>query len=173
MSRKNGISCLFFFLILLILFPFSLQAQFTKTVELKPIQKQDWRYFYDSRKVKSPYALQIPLEALGDEEINRRYKNFYTLQILTTALAYAPLIYLLTTPVNSQADLETFLIMIGITIVVDLALDAVGHHQLKKAIDRYNILILPKKVGLEGMSGNNPPGIWGVSIVKKLPLTAR
>ncbi len=57
-------------------------AQDTKTFQLKPIHKQGWKYFYGGKKMNSVYALQIPLEALDNTEINERFRKFKKLQVL-------------------------------------------------------------------------------------------
>lgn len=62
----------------------------TKTIELKPIHIQGGKYYYNFKKVSGgACGLQIPLESLGDDEINRRYKSFRTMRILAfTGVAY-------------------------------------------------------------------------------------
>ena len=69
-----------------------LYGQKYKTIELKPITKQGWNYFYDLKKVKSPYTLQFPLMGVEDEEIDRLYKGFQTLNTLSTITTLIPLI---------------------------------------------------------------------------------
>jgi len=51
-------------------------AQQTITVPLKPIHKQGRQYFYDGKRMYSPYAIQVPLQSLNDREINRYFNQF-------------------------------------------------------------------------------------------------
>lgn len=124
------------------------QGQFTKTIELKPIQNQGWKYFYDFKRVKSPYALQIPLQALNDEEIEKRYRRFSNYQDLRGIAYLVPVILLFTAP--TQDNSETFLALLAGSIVADLTFTILSHHELKKAIGRYDEKILTKNsVGLQ------------------------
>jgi hypothetical protein len=138
-------------------------GQFTKTVTLEPIVKQGWRYYYDNRKVLRPYALQIPLQAVKDDEVDLRFKRFQTYQRLQGIAHLAFLLYVLTS--ESRIDFDTFLILYGATIASDLTLEVLSHHQMSKAIDRYNTLILPqRKVG-----AHIPGQIHNLSIRLRLP----
>lgn len=123
------------------------KAQSTKSIELKPIQKQGWRYYYDFSPIKSPYALQIPLQGVEDEEINARFKRFSTFQSLRAVCYIASLVYLITNTSSSQSSDEIFLGLFAGALVLDLSFTIASHHQFKKAVDRYNLLILPKTVG--------------------------
>ncbi|MDZ4715714.1 MAG: hypothetical protein SH819_09615 [Cytophagales bacterium] len=55
----------------LVFMSFQLTAQRYKTIELKPITKQGWSYFYDMKKIGSPTTLQFPLMAIQDEQVDR------------------------------------------------------------------------------------------------------
>lgn len=129
--------CLFIFLI-----PISLFAQRYKTVELKPITKQGWKYYYDLKKVSSPVALEVPLMALNDEEIMKSMKASKSLRSFSALISIAPFIYLFTVPSsNGYTDPTVFWIILGGTIATQVGLTALSHLKLEKAIDRYNTLI--------------------------------
>ncbi len=129
-------------------------AQFTKEVPLKPIYKQGWKYFYGGKKMNAAYALQIPLEALDNKEVNERFKKFKTLRTFRK-IAYIPsLIYLLTSVhlrfghrrgYNVQnASTETFALLVAGGVAADVAFNAMAHQQMGKAIDIYNLQIANK-----------------------------
>ncbi len=129
--------CVFVFLM-----PISLFAQRYKTVELKPIAKQGWKYYYDLKRVSSPIALEVPLMALNDEEIIKDVRASKTLRSVSALIAIAPLIYLITLTNNyGYTDPTVFWIILGGTFVTQLGLTALSHLKLEKAIDRYNTLI--------------------------------
>ncbi|MBX2961901.1 MAG: hypothetical protein KF687_05260 [Cyclobacteriaceae bacterium] len=143
------------FVILLFLLSSNLQAQQRfRTVELKPIHKDGWRYFYDGKRVNTPYALQIPLSSVNDEEVTKRYKQFTFLSNAGQFLAIVPLVYLIGGVTNSGNiyNPETFFWMVIAIFGIDITLDIVAHSQLKKGIDRYNILILTPSQGAPGLS---------------------
>lgn len=119
-------------------------AQFTKTMELKPIQKQGWKYFYDFKRVKSPYALQIPMEVLEDEEISKRYRRFSQYQDLRGIAYLVPLVFLFTEQAQTMSGSETFVLLLAGSVVADLTFTIISHHELKKGIARYNEIILSK-----------------------------
>ncbi len=129
-------------------------AQSTKTVPLKPIYKQGWKYFYDGKRMNSVYALQIPLQALENKEINERFRKFKQLQRLRI-VAYVPSLIYLFTSVHFRggghrgysardASTETILLLTGIGIAGDITFNAMAHHQIGRAIDIYNVQIAEK-----------------------------
>jgi len=117
-------------------------AKSYKTMELKPIQVQGWKYFYDFKRVNSPYALVIPMQSLEDEEINRRLNSYNTLQTLRGLGYLASVLYLISGASSSQSADETFLILFGAAIVADLSFTIIAHHQMRLAIDKYNLSII-------------------------------
>lgn len=126
------------------------RAQFTKTIELKPIQAQGWKYYYDFKRVKSPYALQIPLQALDDQEINLRYRRFSNYQDIRGIAYFVPVIFLFTEEAASQSGANTFLALFAGAIAIDLTFTIISHHELRKAVGRYNEKILQKNaLGLQ------------------------
>lgn len=151
--------------ILITLTTFNVLAQNTKMVELKPIQVQGHKYFYDFSKVQSPYALQIPLQAVEDEEVNRRFKKFITFQYLRGIGYIASFVYIITAPSYQYAD-ETFLVIFLSAIAMDISFNLAGHSQIKKAAERYNLLILPKKIGMK-VNNRGEKDAWGLTLVHK------
>ncbi len=122
-------------------------AQSYKSVELKPIYKQGWKYYYDFRKVNSPSALQIPLQSLNDEEVNVRFRRYSTMQSLRGIGYFASVIYLISGSSSIQGSGEVFLGILAASVIADITLSITSHHQMKKAIQRYNLLIINKKIG--------------------------
>jgi hypothetical protein len=123
-----------------------------RTVELKPITQQGWRYYYDLKKVSSPVALEMPLMAVNDDEVNRYLKGSKNWNAAASFVTLIPLIYILTLPNNSYVDSSTFWWVIGGTAAVQLGMTAISHIKLGKSIDRYNMLILRpsgRSLGLE------------------------
>jgi len=130
----------------------SAKAQFTKEVPLKPIFKQGWKYFYGDQRMNSAYALQIPLEYLGDQEINERFRKFKRLQIYRVLVYIPSFVYLLanvhfggrrgysTRGINT----ETYLLLSVGGLAGDVTFNAVAHRQMAKAIDIYNVKISNK-----------------------------
>ncbi len=55
--------------------PLIANAQRYRTVELKPITQQGWKYYYDLVKVASPASLEIPLRSVQDEEVDLYVKS--------------------------------------------------------------------------------------------------
>lgn len=130
------------FLLMLVVLPLLASAQKYRTIELKPITKQGWQYFYDLKKVSSPVALEVPLLSLNDPEVNRytkAYKGWNTAGGLVTII---PLVYFLSLPKNGYVDPNTFWWVFGGTIAAQLGITAVAHVKLGKAIDKYNMVIL-------------------------------
>ncbi len=130
------------FLLLLVVLPLVAAAQKYRTIELKPITKQGWQYYYDLKKVSSPVALEVPLLSLNDPEVNqytKAYKGWNTASGLVTII---PLIYFISLPNNSSLDSSTFWWVIGGTIAAQLGMSAVANVKLGKAIDKYNMIIL-------------------------------
>jgi hypothetical protein len=132
---------------------FSAPAQFRKTVELKPIAKQGFQYFYDLKRMRTPYALQMPLLAVEDERVRAHYRSFEVLDIAGDFLEFIPFIYLISdlNPGGSVGFQTFFLLWLG-SIGANLVLDLFAHRQLRKGIDRYNQLIVVPSSHLPGLS---------------------
>jgi len=127
--------------VIMLLLPAALFAQRYQTIELKPITKQGWQYYYDFKRVSSPVALEVPLMALNDEEINSYFRASKKIRSISGVIAFVPLIYLFTVPSTGSADPTTFWLIMGGTIVAQLGVEAIRHVKLGRAIDRYNSLI--------------------------------
>ena len=118
-------------------------SQKFKTVELKPIVRQGGVYYYDLKRVHGgAYGLQIPLQSLNDDEINRRYKTFRTLRVSESIVAAAPAFYLISISRNQLINQTEFWTVFGASIGASLGLELVAHLQIKKGIDRYNTLVI-------------------------------
>ena len=128
-------------------------AQYRRTIELKPISNQGLQYYYDLRKVRTPYALQLPLLSIDDEETHARYRRFERLDLAGNLLIFVPIFYLSSEyNSNSVTAAETFFWMVIGTIGLDLTLDLLAHRQLRKGIDRYNQLIVTPSSASSGLS---------------------
>lgn len=130
------------FLLMLIVLPLLASAQKYRTIELKPITKQGWQYFYDLKKVSSPVALEVPLLSLNDPEVNRYTKGYKGWNAASGLVTIIPLVYFLSLPKNGYVDPNTFWWVFGGTIAAQLGITAVAHVKLGKAIDKYNMVIL-------------------------------
>ncbi|MCW5911399.1 MAG: hypothetical protein KIT62_10010 [Cyclobacteriaceae bacterium] len=119
----------------------NLFGQQYKTVELKPIAKQGWRYYYDFKRLGGPIALEVPLIAINDEETFRLYKTSKTIRAVGQALGFIPLFYIISIPENGFINPSTFWILVGSSLAAQLGMETLGHFKLGKAIDRYNLLI--------------------------------
>jgi hypothetical protein len=120
-------------------------AQTTRTIHLKPIYKNGWSYFYDTKKVHSAYSLEIPLQSIEDELVTKHFQKFKTMQRLR-GLAYLPLfIWFFSTYNNGTYYIgnEFYYFYLG-GIGLDIGLSIASHGQMRKAIDLYNISILQK-----------------------------
>jgi hypothetical protein len=118
-------------------------SQKFKTIELKPIVRQGGMYYYDLKKVHGgAYGLQIPLQSLNDDEINRRYKTFRTLRVFEGIVATVPAIYIVSISRNQIVNQTEFWTVFGVSIATSLGLELVAHLQIKKGIDRYNTLVI-------------------------------
>jgi hypothetical protein len=129
-------------LIGLVLVTAAAMSQTYKTVELKPITQQGWKYFYDLKRVTGPAALEVPLIAVNDEEVTHHLKGFRTYQTIESVVVIIPLVYVLSLPRNQYVDPNTFWWVLGGTLAVQLGMEALSHVQLGKAIDKYNMIIL-------------------------------
>src|SRR5882757_6599922 len=158
--------------IVLALFVFALptKAQFTKEVPLKPIYKQGWKYFYGDQRMNSVYALQIPLESLGDQEINARFKTFKRYQVYRVLVYIPSFVYLLANVhfggrrgySTRGMDAETFLLLAVGGLAGDITFNAMAHQQMAKAIDIYNVKISNKSVlglSFNRLWNHNYPGL--------------
>lgn len=127
-------------------------AQQYKTIELKPITQQGWKYYYDLKKVSGPTALEVPLLAVNDQEVTRYLRSYRSWRAAESFITFIPLIYFLSLPRNQYVDPNTFWWIFGGTLAVQLGLEAIAHVKLGKAVDKYNMIILQpsgRSLGLE------------------------
>jgi hypothetical protein len=118
-----------------------------KTLELKPIQRQGWKYYYDFRKVSSADALQIPLVAMEDERINKYYNTYSSLQLVSGLVFAIPVLYAVYNITSNVYDPDTFWRLTLGAVGVSLAMEIWSHNRIKLAIDRYNSLLLTHPSG--------------------------
>ncbi len=128
------------------------QAPQYKTVQLKPITQEGWKYFYDLRKVSGPAALEVPLLAVNDVEVTRYLRSYRSWNAAASAVTLVPLIYILSLPRNQYVDPNTFWWILGGSLAAQLGMTAISHIKLGKAVDKYNEIILQpsgRSLGLE------------------------
>lgn len=130
----------------------SVSAQFTtKSIQLKPLGKSGWRYTYGIDRVKSAWSLQVPIEGLNDPEVNKYYNSFLKLQ-KSRGLAYLPgtVGFIAAVATENEDLLFASIIVLYAGIPVDLAICAVSHRRMGKAVDLYNISIAQRaSLGLQ------------------------
>lgn len=128
-----------------------------KQVELKAIHYQGGLYYYDGVRLHAgAYGVQVPLIAMQDDELNRRYKRFRTIRSISNTIGgLLPLAYLLYYANGGSGGRTSssteFWTIWGGSIGVLLIGDGIARHQLNLGIDRYNMLLLrpsSKSVGL-------------------------
>lgn len=131
----------------------SATGQFRKTTELKPISNRGYQYYYDLMRMRTPYALQIPLLSIEDMEVRKRYRNFERLDRVGDFLFVVPIIFLFSDLNDGGSNAaQTFLWLITGAVGVDIVLDVFAHAQLRKGIDRYNQLIVTPASSSAGLS---------------------
>lgn len=118
-------------------------AQRFKVVELKPMVKQGFSYFYDGKRVHGgAYGLQVPLLSLNDEEVNRHYRSFHIWQSVSAVTTIVPAVYLISLSGRQNINQEEFWIVFGGSLAASLGCQIVSNIKIRKGIDRYNTLIL-------------------------------
>jgi len=125
-----------------------------KTIELKPITKQGWKYFYDLKKVSSPAALEVPLLAVNDQEVERYLKGYKSWHAAGNFILLVPLIYVLSLPRNHYIDPNTSWIIFGSTIAAQIGLEAIANVKLGKSVDKYNVIIMRPEGSLNGVGAS-------------------
>lgn len=136
--------------LLLVGLAWSAKGQQYRTIELKPITQQGWRYFYDMKKVMDPVALEVPLLAVNDQEVNRYLSGYRTWNAVGKYLLLVPTIYLISLPRNNYVDSSTFWWVFGGTLAAQIGLEAIAHVKLGKAVDKYNVVIMRPEASLYG-----------------------
>ncbi len=121
-------------------------AQQLKSMKLKGIYHQGFNYYYDLKKVDGgAYGLQIPLQSLNDDEINKRYKTFKTLRTIESIVVVVPVLYAFSLVPDARrhtVNTSTIWTVYGVSVATILGLEIVAKHHLSKGIDRYNQLIV-------------------------------
>jgi len=121
----------------------------TKTVPLRGIIIQgDFlkdTYFYGTKKLNSAYDLTIPFLEIEDKEVDRLYKSHKTINSLRMIATFLPGIYLTYTLSGSNRSAysdEVGWTLLGVSVVSSVGLGILSRVKMRKAINRYNELIL-------------------------------
>jgi hypothetical protein len=126
-------------------------SQRNKTIELKPVYNRGFTFYYDLKKLRTPYALQLPLLSLGDDEATRRYLNFERLKYVSGLVWIAPTIMLLNIDSGSFVSAQQFSLVLLGALAVNLTCNLLAHRQLKKGVERYNIIIVGPSSQIAGL----------------------
>lgn len=163
-----------FFLALFVVASSQAFAQLTKSVELKPIYKQGSKYYYDLKKLKNGYALQVPLLALEDDEINKRFRNFTVVRKIGRYSYLMPLIYLITISSSngqnqaqvSRGEIDAFNALFWGAVAANITCNIISNYQLGRGVSRYNILIFKNNslgLQMDHMLGNQQLASIGIA----------
>lgn len=125
------------------------QAQFTKSIYLKPIEISPGpRYFYGGKPLKNGFAaLEIPLNEMNDAEIRKHILSYRTTQTLGRIITTVPTIYFLTIGRQNYSN-QTFTTYFLTSIGVSIGANVIANSFARKAVKRYNFLIANTQVGL-------------------------
>ena len=130
-------------LLLAFLIGFAAYSQKFRIIELKPIVKQGAIYYYDLKRVHGgAYGLQIPLQSLDDNEVNRYYKSFRTWKTVGAVFSLIPAVYFISISRSQTFDQNEFWITFGASMAGILATEIVANTRIKKGVDRYNSLVI-------------------------------
>ncbi|MFM7488022.1 MAG: hypothetical protein ACKO13_14020 [Cytophagales bacterium] len=139
--------------ILFLMLPLACFSQRFKVVELKPMVKQGFSYFYDGKRVHGgAYGLQIPLLSLNDEEVSRHYRSFHLWQSVSAVTTIVPAVYLISLPGRQNINQEEFWVVFGGSLAASFGCQIVSNIKIRKSIDRYNTLILAPSSQVLGAS---------------------
>jgi hypothetical protein len=142
--------------ILLIILPTQVKSQISNPAarqELKPIVKQGTRYYYDGKKLHNGYSIQVPLEMLNDEAINRSFKKYQNMRRIGRYSYFVPLVYLVAIsypPANSggstinQTQANTGSALLWGAFFSNMGCNYFSNSYLRSGVDRYNQLVLKK-----------------------------
>lgn len=146
------------------------QIKTTKTVPLRGITVQsDFlrdSYYYGTKKLNSSYDLTIPFMEIGDKEIDRLFQSAKTMHTLQTISSLLPLLYFSYALRNTSAfyNPAPFYWVFGGSLSINIGLGIWGRANIRKAIHRYNELIL---------IDNNPQSMYFTPLSQGVHLTWR
>ena len=105
-------------------------------------------YFYGTKRLKSPYSLEIPLHELADPDAERYFRRFKRYTSVSQVVAVAPLLYLLVQPRNQWGRSQEYWAVMTGSVVASLALTIGGNVSVSRAVRRYNQVLHEKRLGL-------------------------
>jgi hypothetical protein len=119
---------------------------------LKPIEKRlgffQSNYFYGGKRIRTPYAAQIPFQELDDDIVNRRFRTYHALNVAAGVVSFVPLAYVLLGADNIRANgPRTFWIVTGGSVVAIIGCGIGASVAFDRAVDRYNTVVLGGKTG--------------------------
>jgi len=117
----------------------------TRTMELKPILSHGNKFFYGGTRVRKGYSLQVPLQSLGDKEVNRKFKSYARLRAIGRSSWLIPVAFLLVYSdqfnSTSSGQANTFVWLTYGAFATNIGCNIISNAVLRKGIERYNVLI--------------------------------
>jgi hypothetical protein len=118
---------------------------------LKPLSKRGTSYYYDSKKLRNGYSVQVPFQQLNDESINLSFKKYENTRRVGRYSYLVPLVYLITVSsshanstnkqlTKSEANVGTALLWGA--FFTNMGCNYFSNIHLRKGVDRYNQLLV-------------------------------
>ncbi|GHN00963.1 hypothetical protein WSM22_24520 [Cytophagales bacterium WSM2-2] len=126
-------------------------------VALSPIAIENRTYFYDGKRVNFE-NLVFPLISIHDQQVDRNLKTIRKLKFIHNSIRWIPTLYalqFLTGRANPQKNLDTFLTVFWGVVAVDLGLEIAINRVKRKAINKYNEIVLSPTTSYAPDSGLN------------------
>jgi hypothetical protein len=100
-------------------------------------------YFYGETKLDNPYALQIPFKSMNDKEVLNGYKNYKLCNSYAQGVHSVALLVFILNRKPFADDPKKFVYLYGTTFITSFVFRSIGRQKLKKAINRFNSLLIP------------------------------
>ena len=123
-------------------------------------------YFYDSKKIESPYGLQIPLLQLQDAVVSKHFTVFKNSRNTAKFINLISAGFSLYAFFNSEKiSGSTYWITVGSIGAISGYLNIRSDIHLDKAVQRYNKVLLGNRVGLLYHRTYGGPGILSFGVL--------
>jgi|GEM_PF-2287392 len=115
---------------------------------LRGIERAGGLYFYGAQRLRSPLSLEIPFQELNDAQVMRHFRTSRTFSTASQLVGFVPVIYLLARNRSFGFRSREYWVIYFGSIGASLGLTLAGNNQVRRAVNRYNQVLLQSRLGV-------------------------
>ena len=118
-------------------------------------------YFYDGKRLRTPFSLQVPFIQLNDPAVNKQFEAYRISNTVAQVVSFVPLFFVLSGTRNSQISRSQYFTVLLASVGVTLGAGIFGQIKIRKAVMGYNAALAKSRLSLsvQGVQLANVPAV--------------